>query len=109
MDETWVPDACTLPTVEQPLRVAEFGSLVASSLRGLEHPSATRLELTLAEEAAPIAADLTARESACCSFFRFDLVPVPGAVRLVIEVPEAQTAVLDALATRAEARLAGTA
>ena len=109
MDETWVPDACTLPTEEQPLRVAEFGSLFASSLRDVERRSPTLLELTLAEEAAPAAADLTARESACCSFFHFDLVPVPGAVRLVVEVPEAQTRVLDALATRAAVVLAGTA
>ena len=109
MDETWIPDSCTLPTAERPLRVAEFGSLFASSLRRVERPSATRLELTLAEEASPAAADLTARESACCSFFRFDLVPEPGTVRLVIEVPAAQTAILDALATRAAAMLAGTA
>jgi hypothetical protein len=30
---TWVPDACTLPTEEVPLRVAEFDALFASTLR----------------------------------------------------------------------------
>ena len=26
----WVPEACTLPTVEQPVRVAEFDELFAT-------------------------------------------------------------------------------
>ena len=27
---SWVPEACTLPTVEQPVRVAEFDELFAT-------------------------------------------------------------------------------
>ncbi len=29
----WVPDACTLPTVDQPLRVAEFDDLFARAAK----------------------------------------------------------------------------
>src|SRR5437660_8971680 len=31
--ESWVPQACTLPTVERPLRAAEFAALFAESVR----------------------------------------------------------------------------
>jgi hypothetical protein len=31
-DSVWVPEACTLPTVEQPFRVAEFDDLFAVAL-----------------------------------------------------------------------------
>ena len=37
----WVPEACTLPTVEQPLRVAEFDELFATAVRPVE-----RVDLT---------------------------------------------------------------
>jgi predicted metalloendopeptidase len=30
----WVPEACTLPSVEQPLRVAEFDEVFANAVRG---------------------------------------------------------------------------
>ena len=30
MAVTWVPESCKLPTVEQPLRVAEFDALFAT-------------------------------------------------------------------------------
>ena len=30
----WVPEACTLPTVEQPLRLIEFDELFATALWG---------------------------------------------------------------------------
>ncbi|MBB6551859.1 hypothetical protein [Nonomuraea rubra] len=36
---TWVgPSACTLPTVEQPLRVAEFDALFAGAVQGVAPP-----------------------------------------------------------------------
>ncbi|MEU9473975.1 hypothetical protein AB0D78_47270 [Streptomyces avermitilis] len=31
---TWIPASCTLPTTEQPLRVAEFDALFAERLTG---------------------------------------------------------------------------
>jgi hypothetical protein len=108
----WVPDACTLPTAEQPLRVAEFDQLFARTLRAVRRTGATTLELDLADEARPELDDLIARESSCCSFFTFTVTPGlphepprpsaarPNGLLLEITVPPAQTAVLDALADR---------
>ena len=97
MDETWVPDACTLPTAERPLRVAEFGQLFADHLRQANRVDQQTLDLTLDPAALATAADLTARESECCSFFTFTLT---GALNLRITVPPTHTAVLDGLAAR---------
>ncbi|MFI7416085.1 hypothetical protein [Nonomuraea sp. NPDC049684] len=35
----WTPSACTLPTAERPLRVAEFGELFARTARTRRGPS----------------------------------------------------------------------
>jgi hypothetical protein len=46
----WIPpDACTLPTTEQPRRIAEFDELFATSLGAVEQPdpSAARVRLVL--------------------------------------------------------------
>jgi antitoxin (DNA-binding transcriptional repressor) of toxin-antitoxin stability system len=102
---SWAPvDACTLPTAEQPLRVAEFGGLFAASLRGVERVSSTRLRLELDPAAEASARDLAARESECCGFFSFTFGPAgPGALGLEVEVPESRTDVLDGLAAQASA------
>ncbi|WP_406079134.1 hypothetical protein [Micromonospora sp. NBC_00858] len=71
-----VPDACTLPTVEQPLRLAEFDELFATAVRRVETLTATHARMTLIGEAGLTAAavrDLTARETGCCSFFTFTI------------------------------------
>jgi hypothetical protein len=88
-------DECTLPTAEQPLRVAELGALFATA-RVSERlaPTRLRLELTAPEETVR---DLTARESECCSFFDFGIVASPGVVELTITVPPAYAGVLDEL------------
>ena len=97
----WAPEACTLPTVEQPLRVAEFDALFAEHLQSVTRIDATTLDLTLAAEAEATTADLTAWETECCSFFRFELTPTDDdRLRLRIAVPPAHTAVLDALSAR---------
>jgi hypothetical protein len=121
----WVPvETCTLPTAEQPLRVAEFDTLFAASLRAVEHPAAaaTRARLLLAGDA-----DLPGRvqgladaETACCSFFTFTLPPLAvdssadlsgalsgdvdaaAVVALDVEVPAARADALAALVERAE-------
>ena len=103
-NRAWVPDACTLPTAARPLRQAEFDALFATALRRSERVSSERLRLTFAGAADLEAAvrDLTARESACCSFFTFTITaPGPGDVLLDIEVPAGHVAVLDALAGHA--------
>jgi hypothetical protein len=102
-DRAWVPAACTLPAVEQPLRVHEFDELFAQALVGVDRLAPTFLRLSLAggEPVAARARDLTARESECCSFFTFT-VSVDGArVEVDVAVPAAQVAVLAALGERA--------
>ena len=42
---TWVPEACTLPTVDQPLRVAEFDELFATAVRPAERVGRTELRI----------------------------------------------------------------
>jgi hypothetical protein len=105
----WVPQACTLPSIEQPLRVAEFDELFATALRAGQRLARTRLRLTLDPRAEAAARDLTARESECCSFFAFAVTRVEDEVQVEIEVPEAHVAVLDALAVRATAAREATA
>jgi hypothetical protein len=105
-DLAWVPDACTLPTVERPLRLAEFDGLFATGLRGQQRLSPTALRWRLDPDAETTARELTARESSCCSFFTFTFMRDGDAVRVDVGVPPAQIAVLDALAERAAAGMA---
>ena len=108
-----VPDACTLPTVDQPLRLAEFDSLFATALRTVQPDGPTRTRMLLSGPAGLEATvrDLTARESECCSFFTFTVTgkPVDGAeaVTLVIAVPDAYADVLESLTDRAVAMSSG--
>jgi hypothetical protein len=105
-EPAWVPQACTLPTADQPLRLAEFDDLFATALRGQRRVSPTALHWELDPKAEALARDLTARESSCCSFFSFVYSPAGGDVlELDVEVPAAHVEVLDALETRAAARM----
>jgi hypothetical protein len=99
---TWVPQACTLPTVERPLRRAEFDALFAASVRGVEpmEPGRLRLELEATPQVAGQVAELVARETGCCSFFTFTLIVTGGKLRLEVTVPAAHVEVLDALTAR---------
>ena len=101
----WVPEACTLPTVEQPLRVAAFDQLFSGVVRGAERTAPTRLHLDLRPDprVAGRAAELAAAETSCCSFFTFTLTVTSGSLGLDIEVPDSYVSVLDALAERASA------
>ena len=107
---TWVPDACTLPAAERPLRQAEFDELFATAVRNSERVNQTHLRLTLAgpEDLQARVEDLAARESDCCSFFAFSVTtPAAGSVLFDIKVPAAHVEVLDALADRAIATAKG--
>ncbi|MEV6392814.1 hypothetical protein [Nocardia xishanensis] len=103
----WVPDACTLPTVEQPLRIAEFDRFFAESVRRSDRRARTRLDLLLDPEAEPAGRDLAARESVCCSFFAFTFEATDDGPVMRIEVPDTQVEVLAALATRVDAAVGG--
>jgi len=102
-DPAWVPQACTLPTAERPVRVAEFDALFAMALHAQQRLASTRLRWRLDPAAEPAARDLAARETECCSFFTFTFAAAGDVVQLDVEVPAAHIAVLDALADRAAA------
>lgn len=97
----WVPSACTLPTVEQPIRVAEFDRFFADAVCAVRRPNPHRLELILAPDAEPRARGLAARESSCCSFFTFDFGATEDGPVMSIVVSQPYTAVLAAFAARA--------
>jgi len=60
-------------------------------------------ELPAEPAVAATAADLTARESQCCTFWLFTLTMAGGRVTLDVRVPPGKDAVLDALVVRAQA------
>ncbi len=102
---TWVPESCTLPTAERPLRVAEFDDLAAAARGPAERPDPTELRIPLpaGDEVLSGVRDLLARETACCSFFSFEVRPSSSGTEVRVRVPESQTAVLDAMQRRVEA------
>ena len=97
--DDWAPDACTLPTAERPLRVAEFEDLFALVLRSTRHEP-TRLDLVVPSDIEVSARDLARRESDCCSFFIFDFEPAGDDVVMHVSVPPEQVGVLDAIEAR---------
>jgi hypothetical protein len=103
----WVPDACTLPTVDQAFRQAEFDDLFAGSVEPPVRTGTTNLRLTFAggPDLEAMVRDLAARENECCAFFTFG-VATDGADRVVLDigVPDAYVDVIEALAARAELR-----
>ena len=93
-----------MPTVERPLRLAEFDRLFAESVVSWSRTSATRLELTVRRDAEAVARDLAVRESECCSFFSFEFHSAGvDVVTMGVCVPLSRMDVLDALAARIEA------
>lgn len=97
-----IPEACTLPTAERPIRLAEFDRLLIGSARSSTRDSATRLILRLQGEDTleAITRDLAARETECCSFFDFTVAADDDDVVLGIIVPPQHTAILDSLQAR---------
>lgn len=102
MADDWAPDACTLPTTQRPLRIAEFEGLFAMVQRKTR-PQTTRLDLVVPFTIEAAARDLARRESECCSFFTFDFESAGEDLVMHIGVPPEQVDVLDAI----EARVAG--
>ncbi|WP_069159800.1 hypothetical protein [Nocardia altamirensis] len=99
---SWVPDACTLPTAAQPLRVAEFDRFFAAYVLRSTRPERTRLELHIPVGAIAPGKDLARREVACCSFFTFDFDLDASGPVLRIEVPPTRVDVLDAVQDRVQ-------
>ena len=103
MDPSWVPDACSLPTVEQPLRVKEFDDLFGESITAVHRIDERRARMELRPDplVAARAADLVMRETQCCSFFEFTLSAAGGELTLEVKVPADHVTVLNALIDRA--------
>ncbi|MGW7262254.1 hypothetical protein [Streptomyces sp. NPDC054842] len=100
-----VPQSCTLPKEERPLRVAEWDGLFAERLREVSRPHPLRLRLDLGSDTSvegPIRA-LVEKESGCCSFFTFTVTTHTGALLLDVTVDEVHAPVLNALAARSGA------
>ena len=103
MEPLLTTDACTLPTAERPLRLAEFDLLFATAVRRVERRGASvRLHLAGERGLDARVRDLTAREASCCSFFTFSIAGTDEALTLDVTVPPARQNLLDALAARAE-------
>ncbi|KRE31071.1 hypothetical protein [Agromyces sp. Soil535] len=102
----WAPEACTLPTVERPLRENEFADLFASSLVRVERVSPDTARLGLTRDSTARARDLAEQESSCCSFFTFEILEADAESVMSISVPAAQVRVLDAFVDSAR-RAAG--
>lgn len=102
-DAGWAPQACTLPTAERPLRLAEFDALFGEAVTEVRpvEPGRVRLVLRAEPEVAGRAAELAARETGCCSFFTFTLTAAGGELTLDASVARPHIGVLDALAARA--------
>lgn len=95
-----MPQACTLPTVERPLRLREFDSVFASALRRQDRVGAMTLRWVFDPAAGTRVRDLTERESVCCSFFEFNLSDTNAGLLVEVTVPPNQGTVLDALQER---------
>ncbi|WP_187688740.1 hypothetical protein [Nocardia wallacei] len=101
----WAPSACTLPTVEQANRVAEFDQFFTTSVRATRRPDPARLEVVADPGAETLARDLAGRESSCCSFFAFDFTVTAEGVVMGVGVPPTYIEVLDAFAARIQAAI----
>ncbi|MER6974490.1 hypothetical protein ACFVDI_04565 [Nocardioides sp. NPDC057767] len=103
MENLLTTDACTMPTAERPLRLAEFDDLFATAVRTVERRGDdVRIHLTGGDGLVDHVRDLTERESSCCSFFTFGIEGTDEALILDISVPPARQEILAALVERAE-------
>ena len=96
--------SCTLPSVERPLRIAEFEHLL-SKATATAAVDATTATFSFAPEAltAAAAAELASREVECCSFFSFRLDIGAERLELTVQAPrghEPLVAALQALGSR---------
>lgn len=95
-------DACTLPTAERPLRLAEFDAVFTEAVRSVQSDEGrVWMRLTGGDGLRERVRDLADRESACCSFFTFVVGGTETDLTLEITVPPERRHILTALADRA--------
>ena len=99
--------ACTLPSADRPLRVADFDALFAAHLVRAERTDLTAARLVMA--GGPGVADRVQRladaESSCCAFFDFTVADEGDEVVLGVRVPPTYADVLAGLVARAASAL----
>ena len=102
MNELMATTACTMPTSERPLRLAEFDSLFADSVRSVAlEGDLAWMHLTGPEGLRDRVRDLAERETACCSFFSFVIDGESDDVIMQVAVPPEHRDILKALSARA--------
>jgi hypothetical protein len=102
MDDLMSTDACTLPSIERTLRLAEFDRLFTEAVHDVELAGErVRMHLVGDSRLGERVRDLADRESACCSFFTFRVGCTDSDVTLEITVPPDHCDILTALAERA--------
>ena len=94
--------ACTLPTVDRPLRLAEFDALFAL-VQSIEYDGlVARMHFSGLPTLHDQIVDLTRRESHCCSFFDFAVDGTASEVDLGITAPAEHAEIVAALVARAQ-------
>ena len=95
-------DACTMPTAERPLRLAEFDALFAESVRSVSYEGDhVRMHLSGSAGLRDRVRDLAERETACCSFFTFVVDGESDDLLMEVSVPPERRDILKGLAQRA--------
>jgi hypothetical protein len=102
VDDLSTTDACTLPTAQRPLRLAEFDALFSDAARAVAwRDVAVRIRLAGPRGLKERVRDLAERETACCSFFTFLVEGDDDDLTLDISVPSEHRDILVAVAGRA--------
>lgn len=95
-------DACTLPTAERPLRLAEFDALFEENVQAVtRNADVVRMQMSGGPGLVERVRDLAERETQCCSFFTFLVEGIDEDLSVEISVPEQHRDILAALADRA--------
>jgi hypothetical protein len=93
-----IPVACTLTAAEAGDRTVEWRELVDRHVATVDRADGVvRLHLRPGDESLLAAADLAARELACCAFFTFAIEITPDGPWLRASVPDDAAPILDAL------------
>lgn len=102
MEDLLSTEACTLPTTDRPMRLAELDDLFAESAREvIREGDGVRIHLVGPEGLRERVRDLARRETECCSFFTFVIDGEDRDLTLAVSVPPERRDILDALAARA--------
>ena len=95
-------DACTMPNVERPFRLAEFDDLFSEAVQRVDRAELSiRMHLEGPPGLRERVRELTDQETACCSFFTFVVDGTDTDLTLEITVPPERLDILNGLADRA--------